>query len=195
MPEKMEAKKKILIVDDDQFLREMVTGAFTEAGFEVMSASDGEEAWEKISGGYRPDVVLTGITMPRMTGFELIEKIRADSELTKIPVAIFSHRGREEDRERARQMDVGDFILRASVPLTEIIRRMQILAGESGALRISLKRYYDDAERLLKLLDIQEGTQFAEFKDETLFLELTPQKDKGIFMVKIKKKEGTILGG
>ena len=82
-----------------------------EKSFEVLTAHDGQEAWEIIVSGNTPDIVFTGITMPRLTGFELIAKLQSDPKLANIPVAINSHRGRSEDQKLAKEMNVDDFII------------------------------------------------------------------------------------
>ena len=64
---------KILIVDDDKFLLDMYSIKFSEHGFELESASSGEEALKKVSGDWRPDIYLVDILMPAMDGFRLIE--------------------------------------------------------------------------------------------------------------------------
>ena len=187
-------KKKILIVDDDQFLRDMLAATFTEAGFATASAADGQEAWDKLGVGYKPDVLLTGILMPRMSGFDLIRKMQGDPKLAPIPVAVFSHRGREEDKQTARELNADDFIIQGSVPLVEIVRRVRALAGDVRTYRIYLKRFHDDAEALLQTLAAQGKVDLAELKDDACFLELTPQKENGTFSVKVVTQPKTILG-
>src|SRR3989344_9674384 len=98
-----ENNKKILIVDDDDFLLGVYAKNFRDERFEVLTAHDGEEALEIINAGNIPDVIFTGITMPKMTGFELVAKLQADPKLANIPVAINSHRGRPEDEKLAKE--------------------------------------------------------------------------------------------
>lgn len=64
---------KILIVDDDKMQREIYVAVFRAAKFEVVSAEDGQEGWDKFQ-AEKPDTVFTGIMLPKMTGFELIER-------------------------------------------------------------------------------------------------------------------------
>ncbi|MEY4731457.1 MAG: hypothetical protein RL681_403 [Candidatus Parcubacteria bacterium] len=187
-------KKKILIVDDDQFLRDMFVATFTEAGFDVTSAADGQEAWDKLGVGYKPDIVMTGILMPRMSGFELLRNMQADPKLAPIPVAIFSHRGREEDKKTAKDLNADDFIIQGSVPLVEVVRRIRALTGDVHTYRVYLKRFHDDAETFLQTLAAQGKVDLADLKDDTCFLELTPLKENGQFSVKVTTRPKTILG-
>ena len=122
--------KKILIVDDDIFLLGIYAKNFSNEGLEVLTAHDGEEAWEILSGGNIPDVVFTGIVMPRMTGFELLAKMRTDPVLAKIPVVINSHHGRPEDEKMAKQMAVNDFIIQTlTTPAETVERVMKVLSN------------------------------------------------------------------
>ena len=114
---------KILIVDDDELLLGIYAGSFRNEGFEVLTARDGQEAWDMLSGGNVPDVVFTGIIMPGMTGFELVGKIKSDPKLKNIVTVISSHRGRDEDRVLAKNMGVADFIIQGTTTPVEAIRR------------------------------------------------------------------------
>jgi CheY-like chemotaxis protein len=188
MPE--EEKKKIIIIDDAQFLIDVHASAFREAGFEVEVAHDGQEAWEKIEGGYRPDVVFTGILMPRMTGFDLIRKMQERDDLKDIPVAVSSHRGREEDKKTAGELAVDDFIVQGLVPLHEVIRRVQELVGSARtSYLIALERAHHDGEALVRLLNKQQNTYFGSDPRKEIFLELKPLENKSEFSVRIKEKD------
>jgi len=89
------AKTKILIVDDDVMTREMYVNVFKQSGYEVFEAGDGVDGLD-VASRELPDVIFTGIIMPRMSGFELMEALRKAVATSKIPVVISSHIGREE---------------------------------------------------------------------------------------------------
>src|SRR3989344_5882863 len=97
--------KNILVVDDDFQQRDLYIEFLRSKGFVVTGANDGQDAWEKIQ-KQKPDLVFTGIAMPRMTGFELIEKLRATPATASLPIIVFSHLGREEDKKRAKALGV-----------------------------------------------------------------------------------------
>src|SRR5258708_4309914 len=82
--------KKVLIVDDDVQLVDMYSQKFLKEGFEVKKAFDGVEGLEAISKEL-PDLILLDINMPRMDGFEVMKKLRADGRLKNIPVIIISN--------------------------------------------------------------------------------------------------------
>lgn len=177
--------KKILIVDDDEFLLGVYAKNFKDEGFEVLTAHDGEEAWEIINAGNVPDVVFTGITMPKMTGFELVAKLQTDEKLAKIPVAINSHRGRPEDEKLAKQMGVDDFIIQGAVTPIEAVRRIKLLLGIHNIYRIAIVPNKHDGIALVNFLNKQQGTNCNPTDNNEIFLELEPKMEKSEFKIKI----------
>lgn len=77
--------KSILVVDDDQSLRELLRLHLSNAGYDVTTASDGIEAGYAVLRG-RPDLILTDVNMPHMNGYEFVEALKSDSALASIPV-------------------------------------------------------------------------------------------------------------
>ncbi|MBI2607744.1 MAG: response regulator [Candidatus Doudnabacteria bacterium] len=124
---------KILVVDDDFYQRDLYQQVFIDAGFTVIIADDGQDAWEKLQ--EQPvDLVFTGIDMPRMDGFELTEKIRDKTETMAIPVIIFSHLGREEDREKAKKLYNAHFMIKGYDNPLKILKQVQELLGDNPVL-------------------------------------------------------------
>lgn len=103
--------RKILVADDDFDQRDLYMELFKENGYEVISADDGLEALEKIF-KEMPDLVFTGIIMPKMDGFELIRNMRNNVATSLIPVIMFSHLGREEDRQKASALRRVNFVVK-----------------------------------------------------------------------------------
>ena len=83
------AKKKILLIDDSALIRQMYADKLREAGYQVETASNGEEGIFKMI-SLAPDLVLLDMFMPKLTGFELIEKIKNEPSLSSIPIVAFS---------------------------------------------------------------------------------------------------------
>lgn len=180
-----DVKKKILIVDDDEFLLGIYAKNFQDGEFEVLTAHDGQEAWDIISGGNIPDIVFTGILMPRMTGFELIAKMQADSNLAKIPVAINSHRGRLEDEKLAKQMAVDDFIVQGLTTPAEIVRRIKLLLGIQNIYKVAIIPNKGDAHTLINFLNKQQDATCDPMGGKEIFLEIEPKLEKDEFKIKI----------
>lgn len=180
--------KKILVVDDDNLFQNVYASKFREDGFEVATANNGEEALELIIGGYVPDLIFTGITMPRMGGFDLIRKLQLDPRFTLIPTVVFSHRGLQEDRETAIWLGVDDFIIQGSVILTEVSRRIKLILGINIKYEIPIKRHEGDSEAMINLLNKQQSNRFGIDQKQDVFLEIEPKKETGEFKISLTNK-------
>lgn len=126
--------KKILVADDDFGQRDLYVDLFRENGFNVIDADDGLDAWEKIQQTV-PDLVFTGILMPRMTGFELVTKMRQDAKTIFTPVIVFSHLGKEEDKQKALSLRHVDFMIKGYDSPAQILSRVkELLASEQKSI-------------------------------------------------------------
>jgi DNA-binding response OmpR family regulator len=124
---------------------------FKQKGFEVLSAVDGLDGVD-LATKEIPDVILTGIIMPRMDGFQLIKTLRENVQTREIPIAILSHLGREEDRKKAQELGIDEFIIQGTVSMNEIVEKMQNLTKIGGTFRINFDPFAWDAPRLAKTL-------------------------------------------
>lgn len=177
-------QKKILIADDDERLRTIHTAVFQEDGFQVVAVRDGQEAWEKIREGYIPDIILTGIMMPRLDGFGLFSKTKDDPQLKHIPVVILSHRGLVEDQTMAEQLGVADFLMQNTTPPSEVVRRCKLLVGEVTQFRIAADVNRMDGKLLANYLNRTRTSGYAHLEKE-IILELEPEKTAGVFKIRI----------
>jgi len=121
--------KKILVVDDDAEQKILYHDIFSAKGYEVFMAQDGLEGLEEAL-KQKPDLVFTGIIMPRMDGFELIRNLRNNAATANIPVILFSHLGREEDRKKAEGLEKVDFMLKGFDRPAKIAERVVELIGQ-----------------------------------------------------------------
>lgn len=177
-------QKKILIVDDDELLLSIYAKNFNDSGFEVLTAPDGQEAWDIMSAGNIPDIVFTGIIMPRMTGFELIGKMQSDPKLKQIFTVISSHRGRDEDKVLAKSMGVSDFIIQGTTTPIEAVHRVKSILGVQGSFKIAISPDKFDGRALMNLFNKEQGANYAPSEDRQLFLDLERDND-GRFKIKI----------
>jgi two-component system sensor histidine kinase and response regulator WspE len=91
------SRKRILVVDDSITVREVQRSLLQNRGYEVEVAVDGMDGWNALRGSHY-DLAITDVDMPRMTGVELVSKIKADAKLHALPVIIVSYKDRDEDR-------------------------------------------------------------------------------------------------
>ena len=107
--------KKVLICDDEPYIRESVSYVAREAGFEVLTAEDGQEALETAR-RERPDLVFLDLMMPRKNGFQVCEALREDEATRGIYVIILTARGQEVDRERGVKVGANEYLTKPFSP-------------------------------------------------------------------------------
>lgn len=142
-------KTRILIVDDDENLRSMYAEVFKNSGFSVEEAIDGVDGLDKATKN-PPEVIFTGIVMPRMDGFALIESLKKGVATKDIPVVISSHLGREEDREKAQAVGVSEFIVRDITPPNEVAKIIKGVIRGGKIYNLNFDPYGMDAPRLAR---------------------------------------------
>jgi len=108
--------RRILLVEDDRFLRRAGEVSLRQRGFGVATAVDGEEALRKIRA--EPfDLILLDLLMPRMTGIEVLKALRADEATRGIRVLILSNSSREQDVEEIKTLGVSGYFVKADLSL------------------------------------------------------------------------------
>jgi len=115
--------KKILIIEDDKFLRQLVTKKISEQDFEIAEAVDGESGVEKAA-EEDPDLILLDLILPGMDGFEVLSELKDDPELSSIPVIILSNLGQKDEIEKGLQMGAEDYLVKAHFTLGEIVEKI-----------------------------------------------------------------------
>lgn len=115
---------KILIVEDDKFLRELMVRKLSQENFQIIEAIDGEEGIKKIK-DVIPDMVLLDLILPGIDGFEVLAKIKEDPTTTSIPVIILSNLGQREDVERGMKLGAIDYLVKAHFTPNEIIDKIK----------------------------------------------------------------------
>lgn len=116
-----EEKKKILLVDDDKFLLDMYTVKFSNANFEIMPAFSGEEALEKIKGGYTPDLIIMDMIMPGLSGIETLEEIRKNKLAPNAVFIFLSNQGQKTDIDTAKNLGIDGYIIKANTIPSEVL--------------------------------------------------------------------------
>ena len=120
----METKKTILVIEDDKFLRELISRKLIGEGFDVLEAVDGEEGIKKIKEG-KPDLVLLDLILPSIDGFEILTRVRDDPEVSSIPVIILSNLGQREEVEKGLKLGAVDYLIKAHFTPGEIIEKIK----------------------------------------------------------------------
>lgn len=119
---------RILLVEDDRYLRRACETALRQPGFTVASAVDGAEALTAIEAS-PPDLVLLDLLMPKVTGLEVLRGLRARAETRGLPVLILSNSSREQDLEEIKELGVVGYYVKSDLSLRELGDRIdQLLA-------------------------------------------------------------------
>ncbi len=117
----------MLVVDDDEVIRQLIAVNLTLEGFEVETAVDGQDCLDKV-GSYRPDVITLDVMMPRLDGWVTATQLRRSPETSDIKVVLITARAQEDDRDRGRQAGVDAYLTKPFDP-AEMIRVIRELAG------------------------------------------------------------------
>jgi DNA-binding response OmpR family regulator len=120
------ASKKILIVEDDEFLRSLTAKRLEKEGYKVAVAIDGESA-VGIATTEKPDLVLLDLLLPGINGFEVLTKLRAEEAFKTVPVVVFSNLGQREDIEKAKSLGATDFLIKANFTLDDVVVKIGAL--------------------------------------------------------------------
>ena len=103
---------KILIVEDDKFLRDLLSRKLEEEKFDITTAVDGEEGIKKIQ-EEKPDLVLLDLILPGINGFDVLKRMKEDPATADILVIVLSNLGQKEDVDRAITLGANDFLVKA----------------------------------------------------------------------------------
>ncbi len=116
--------KKILIIEDDRFLRELIVRKLSDEGFTTVEAMDGEKGIKKVK-EESPDLVLLDLILPGIDGFEVLSRMKKDESLKSIPVIILSNLGQKEEVEKGLKMGAVDYLIKAHFTPGEIIEKIK----------------------------------------------------------------------
>jgi len=121
-------KKKILVVDDSEFVRSYHSHILTQANFDVLTAIDGNDGLEKLY-THRCDVILTDINMGHMDGYEFIRRVRSEPQYEDLPIIIISTEGQKTDKMKGFEAGANLYIVKPSDPAVMIENIKLVLAG------------------------------------------------------------------
>lgn len=117
----------VLAVDDSRTMRDMITLALKDEGFDVTTADDGVHGLEVLE-GIQPDVIITDINMPRMDGFGFIDAVRGRAESRVTPILVLTTESSEELKARARSAGATGWIVKPFAQ-DKLVRALRMVAG------------------------------------------------------------------
>ena len=119
---------KIVIAEDEPDIRELIAFTLRFAGYEVITGSNGQEGYE-LAKQHKPDLIMLDVRMPKMTGYEACQSIKAEPELAHIPVIFLSAKGQESEIEQGLSVGAEEYLLKPFAPdqlthqVTEILKK------------------------------------------------------------------------
>jgi DNA-binding response OmpR family regulator len=124
----MESNQKVLIVEDDNFLGDLLADHLNKNGVEAYLARDAETAYKKINQEI-PGLVLLDLLLPGMDGLELLQKLKSANIVPALPVIILSNLAQKEKIEQGIQLGARDFMVKANFDLDEITAKVKEVLG------------------------------------------------------------------
>jgi DNA-binding response OmpR family regulator len=131
--------KRILLAEDEPAIARLVEFKLAKEGYHVTCASDGKTALKMAKEG-QFDLLLLDVLMPKLDGFQVLERVRSDPALKDIPVVLLTAKGQEEDRARGTELGATDYIIKLFNPQELAERIGRILEVEVGPGEDSARR-------------------------------------------------------
>jgi len=119
MPKETEGPD-VLVIEDDRFIRDIFVQKLKSEGFQVTEAVDGRRALELLT-AHAPELILLDLLLPDIDGFEILERIKKEPPLAKVPVIVLSNLGDQESIAHARALGAADYLIKAHYTPEEIV--------------------------------------------------------------------------
>jgi DNA-binding response OmpR family regulator len=117
-------KKKILVVEDETSLNQALGEFFTDEGFEVLSALDGEEGLKLAQSG-KPDLILLDVILPKKDGYEVLENLKSSEATKSIPVILLTNLESAQDIQKAFDKGATTYLVKSSYKMEEIVKKIK----------------------------------------------------------------------
>ncbi len=121
--------KKILFIEDESALQKTLGDTLKKKGYDVIGALDGESGL-RMAKLKKPDLILLDLILPKMDGFEVLEKLKEDEETKEIPIIILTNLERMQDIEKALELGAKTFLVKANYTLEEVVEKVKKALGE-----------------------------------------------------------------
>lgn len=119
---------KILLIEDDPFLLSMYATKFELEGFKIATADNGEKGLE-MAVKENPDIILLDILMPKMNGFEVLERLKSDPKIKDVPVILLTNLNQKDEVERGMALGADDYLIKAHFMPSEVVGKIRKIIG------------------------------------------------------------------
>jgi CheY-like chemotaxis protein len=124
--------RRILLVEDDRFLRKAAETTLKQQGYTVITAADGEEAL-RVARSAPPDLILLDVIMPKLNGFQVLDALKKDPTTAHVPVIILSNLGQDRDVQQAMEAGATAYFIKADLSLQALVQRVGETLAAGGA--------------------------------------------------------------
>jgi two-component system, OmpR family, phosphate regulon response regulator PhoB len=119
-----EQPRRILVAEDDRFLRKAAEMALKRQGYTVLTAADGEEAL-RAARSVLPDLILLDLIMPKLNGFDVLQALKKDAPTAHIPVIILSNLGQDRDVQQALDAGAAAYFIKTDLSIQALVQRVE----------------------------------------------------------------------
>jgi DNA-binding response OmpR family regulator len=119
---------RILIIEDDDFLRSLTVTKLEKEGYAMETATSGDTGLEQVI-AVPPDLLILDLMLPNISGFEVLEKIRANEPTKDLKVIVFSNLGEETDIKRCLELGISEYLVKANFTLDELAEKIKLILG------------------------------------------------------------------
>jgi DNA-binding response OmpR family regulator len=123
--------RRILVAEDDRFLRKAAEMALKRQGYTVLTAADGEEAL-RAAQSELPDLILLDLIMPKLNGFDVLQALKKEAPTAKIPVIVMSNLGQDRDVQQAMGAGAAAYFIKTDLSLQALVQRVEETLTSSG---------------------------------------------------------------
>ena len=123
---------KVMVVEDDAALREIYSIRITAEGYEVVSAGDGEEALA-VAVREKPDLILSDVMMPKISGFDMLDILRATPETANIKVVMMTALSSDDQRQRGERLGADRYLVKSQVGIEDVVNTIHEVLGDRPA--------------------------------------------------------------
>ena len=120
---------KILLVEDDSALRDIYSTRFLAEGYEVITASDGEQALTTAV-SEKPNLILLDVMMPKISGFDVLDILRTTPETKESKIIIMTALSQPSDMSKGRNLGADDYLVKSQVTLTDVVEKVKVMLAE-----------------------------------------------------------------
>ena len=120
----LDRKPKILMIEEDKFLRKIYRDKFSRLDFDFFEATTGEEGLNKVI-YEKPDIVILDLMLPKKNGFDVLIDIKRNKNTQAIPVFILSNLGQESDKKRGISLGAEEYLVKTEVSLSEVVEKVK----------------------------------------------------------------------